>query len=136
MGLEQNRNYIGTESSVPLASVRVLDYPYPTMSMSWGHGVRPRRREYIMWVHAFQNIKYENNMKDMCILKVNPSHHFFKNILGGHPAEDSGYVVEGLFSDTAWVIYEMDLINGGSPHLVFQELQQFHDTVNSDDDRL
>ena len=37
--------HIGTESSVPVAPVLVLEHHRPTMSMLWGHGGRSKREK-------------------------------------------------------------------------------------------
>ena len=94
-------------------SKRLGRAPAIVSTSEYGHSANMER---IMRTQAFQHGADENIMKAQRVLDINPRYPLVEKLLEGCPEEDgSNNVVEDSVLDSAWMLYDMALLNGGFP---------------------
>eukprot|EP00567_Pseudictyota_dubia_P001457 CAMPEP_0197466422 /NCGR_PEP_ID=MMETSP1175-20131217/65041_1 /TAXON_ID=1003142 /ORGANISM="Triceratium dubium, Strain CCMP147" /LENGTH=837 /DNA_ID=CAMNT_0043002463 /DNA_START=127 /DNA_END=2640 /DNA_ORIENTATION=- len=96
-------------------SKRLGKAPAIVSSAEYGHSANMER---IMRAQAFQHgMKDDSMMRAMRVLEINPRHPFIEKLLDGCPPEEDGddFDVEESVKDSAWLLYDMALMNGGFP---------------------
>ena len=95
-------------------SNRLVSAPAIASSAEFGHSANMER---IMRAQAYSHGQSDIAMRSMKILELNPRHPLVLKLLDGAPPEDAAddFSVNPDVEDSAWILYEVALLNGGFP---------------------
>lgn len=95
-------------------SDRLVSAPALASSAEFGHSANMER---IMRAQAQAHGQHEFQMRSLRVLEINPRHPMILKLLEEAPPEDAeeGFKVSQDVEDSAWVLFEMALLNGGYP---------------------
>jgi len=96
-------------------SKRLGSSPAIVSSAEWGNSANMER---IMRAQAYQHGADDSSLRAMRVLELNPRHPFVIKLLEGMPPAEDGDdkstpVVDESLVDTAWMLHDMALLNGG-----------------------
>eukprot|EP00529_Nitzschia_sp_RCC80_P017927 CAMPEP_0113452660 /NCGR_PEP_ID=MMETSP0014_2-20120614/6960_1 /TAXON_ID=2857 /ORGANISM="Nitzschia sp." /LENGTH=853 /DNA_ID=CAMNT_0000344037 /DNA_START=104 /DNA_END=2665 /DNA_ORIENTATION=- /assembly_acc=CAM_ASM_000159 len=107
------KKLFGQEVMRVSVSDRLVSSPAIASSAEFGHSANMER---IMRAQAQAHGQHEFQMRSMRILEINPRHPMILKLLEGAPPEDDeDFKVSNEVEDSAWVLFEMALLNGGYP---------------------
>jgi len=97
-------------------SNRLVSTPAIASSGEYGHSANMER---IMRAQAYSHGQNDFSMRAMKIFEINPRHPFILKLLEASPPEEnedgSNFVVDPEVEESAWLLHEMAMLNGGFP---------------------